>query len=118
MGWQMHSGMSLEASFPAFTNCIIQSSIFFPEYDLVELVVHVYLQSMHNISIERQWLRLRMEWGNKVVFDFEKGTDDGHYNPQNEKYQYVTYFLFWSRLMRHHTVNLVHGCGQRFFNEC
>ena len=49
--------------------------------------------------------------------DFEKGIDDGHYNPKNEKHQYVTYICvstwtnkashrelcawLWSKLLQH-----------------
>ncbi|KAF8230908.1 hypothetical protein L208DRAFT_1423694 [Tricholoma matsutake] len=38
---------------------------------------------VHNISIEWQWLRLRMDWGNMVILDFNKGITDGLYNSQN-----------------------------------
>ncbi|KAJ7586523.1 hypothetical protein C8J56DRAFT_730405, partial [Mycena floridula] len=37
--------------------------ILFPECPLEELAAHVYLRSVHNISIERSWLRLRLDFG-------------------------------------------------------
>lgn len=44
------------------------------------LPAHVYMRSVHNISIERSWLRLRLEWGDNAVQFFNKGIDDGVYN--------------------------------------
>ena len=57
--------------------------IFHGDIDLEDLPAHVYLHSVHNISIERSWLRLRLEWGDNAVLVFNKGVDDGIYNPNN-----------------------------------
>lgn len=59
------------------------STIFYPEYSIDELAAHIYLRSVHNISIERSWLRLRLDWGDNVVIFFNKGIEDGVYNPNN-----------------------------------
>ena len=60
--------------------------IFHPDMDLTELPAHIYLRSVHNISIERSWLRLQLEWGDNAVLTFEKGKDEGIYNPDNPKH--------------------------------
>jgi hypothetical protein len=60
--------------------------ILHPDIDLTELPAHIYLRSVHNISIERSWLRLRLEWGDNAVLAFEKGKDEGVYNPENPEH--------------------------------
>ncbi len=62
---------------------------FFPEVNAEILPPHVYLRSVHNISIERSWLRLRLEWGNNAYLIFTKGITDGLYNPNDKDHQYV-----------------------------
>lgn len=59
--------------------------MFHPEYTSEELPAHVYLRSVHNISIERSWLRLRMEFGNTAVTRFNEGLAEvgGPYNSNN-----------------------------------
>lgn len=57
---------------------------FHPEIDSNELPPHVYLRSIHNISIERSWLRLRLDWGNNAVAVFNEGIRLGRYNPNNK----------------------------------
>jgi len=54
-----------------------------PEYDIVELPAHVYIRSVHNISVERGWLRLRLDFGDNAVLFFNKGIEDGLYNPDD-----------------------------------
>ena len=60
--------------------------ILHPDFDIQELPAHVYLRSIHNISIERSWLRLRLDWGDNAVIVFEKGIDEGIYNPDNTQH--------------------------------
>ena len=60
--------------------------IFHPEFDNRELPAHVYLRSVRNISIERSWLCLRLEFGNNAIISFDKGVDDGIYNPDIEEH--------------------------------
>ncbi len=55
--------------------------IFHPDFDNRELPAHVYLRSVHNISIERSWLRLRLEFGNNAITVYEKGIEDETYKP-------------------------------------
>jgi hypothetical protein len=58
----------------------------FPEYDLVELPAHVYICSIHNSSIERAWLRLRLDFGDNAVNFFNNGIESGMYNPDNPQH--------------------------------
>lgn len=60
-----------------------RSMIFHPDFDLTELPAHMYVRSIHNISIERSWLRLRLDWGDNMVIFFKKGIEDGMYNPDD-----------------------------------
>lgn len=60
-----------------------RSEIFHPEYDNAELPAHVYLRSVHNISIERSWLRLRLSMGDNAVHFYNKGIDEGICNLQD-----------------------------------
>jgi hypothetical protein len=38
---------------------------------------------VRNISIERSWLRLRLDFGDNAVLFFLKGIDEGLYNPED-----------------------------------
>lgn len=73
---------------PCITTCTVAAQhlhreVFHSEYDNTELPAHVYLRSIHNIAIERSWLRLRLDWGDNVVLFFNKGIEDGLYNPND-----------------------------------
>jgi len=60
--------------------------IFYPDFDLAGLPAHIYLHSVHNISIEHSWLWLHLDWGDNAVIAFEKGKDDGIYNPDDAQH--------------------------------
>ena len=62
---------------------IIFRVVFYPDIDISELPAYVYLRSVHNISIERSWLRLRLDFGDNAVLFFNKGIEDGVYNSQD-----------------------------------
>ncbi|KIP10695.1 hypothetical protein PHLGIDRAFT_22139 [Phlebiopsis gigantea 11061_1 CR5-6] len=74
-------------------------SIFHPEYPSNELPAHVFLRSVHNISIERSWLQLRLDFGDNAVIAFEKGASDHGYNDQ-DPLQYELCQWLWSKLLR------------------
>ncbi len=46
-----------------------------------EIPAHRYVRSVHNIAIERSWLRLRLDFGDNMVQSFEKGEHMGIYKP-------------------------------------
>jgi hypothetical protein len=50
---------------------------------LTELPAYNYLRSIHNISSERSWLRLRLDFGDNAVLFFNKGIEGGVYNPDD-----------------------------------
>ncbi|KAJ7145031.1 hypothetical protein C8R46DRAFT_918900 [Mycena filopes] len=56
---------------------------FHADIDSEELPPHVYLRSVHNVSVERQWLRLRMDFGDNCAATFNQGVIDGRYNSNN-----------------------------------
>ncbi|TFK59237.1 hypothetical protein BDN72DRAFT_906048 [Pluteus cervinus] len=90
MDWQMLSGIEL----------------FHPEYDLQELPAHVFLRSVHNISIERSWLNLRLNFGNTAVKAFFRGQDEGVYEPGNLQHGELCRWL-WAKLLRQELQNFV-----------
>jgi hypothetical protein len=49
------------------------------EIDSVVLKAHEYVRSVRNISVERSWLRLRLDWGNNAVAVFQEGINNGIY---------------------------------------
>ncbi|KIM46705.1 hypothetical protein M413DRAFT_440291 [Hebeloma cylindrosporum] len=74
-------------------------STLFPEYDGETLPPHSYVRSVHNIAIERSWLRLRLDWGNNAVIVFKNGIKDGKYNSDNRQ-QYLLCQYLWPKLLR------------------
>ncbi|KAJ7210229.1 hypothetical protein C8J57DRAFT_1454178 [Mycena rebaudengoi] len=60
---------------------------------------HVYLRSVHNISIERQWLRLRLDFGDSAVVNFQKGVIEGKYNSTNPD-QFELCQWLWHRVLQ------------------
>lgn len=56
---------------------------FHPDVNGHVLPPHNYVRSVHNISVERSWLRLRLDFGNNAVTVFKQGVNDGVYNSAN-----------------------------------
>lgn len=50
--------------------------------DLAEarILAHNYLRSVHNIAVERTWLRLRLDFGDTAVLNFNQGIADLKYD--------------------------------------
>lgn len=55
------------------------SDAFHPEINGVLTPAHIYVRSIHNISIEHSWLHLHLEFGDSTVIVFKKAEDDGVY---------------------------------------
>ncbi|KAK7018706.1 hypothetical protein VNI00_018299 [Paramarasmius palmivorus] len=68
-----------------------------PELDVNELPAHKFLKSIFNITIERGWLRLRLQWGENVKLFWEAGATI--YNPTDLK-QYMLVQWLWSTLIQ------------------
>jgi hypothetical protein len=73
-------------SFPSFC-----SDAFHPEINEVETPAHIYVRSVHNISIERSWLRLRLEFGDTAVIVFKKAEEDGIYHSHIPEHVFVNF---------------------------
>ncbi|KAJ6622518.1 hypothetical protein B0H10DRAFT_2162751 [Mycena sp. CBHHK59/15] len=72
---------------------------FHPDIDSIEVPPHVYLRSVHNISVERQWLRLRLDFGDNCVLAYNQGIENGQYN-SNDPDQYELCQWLWPRLIQ------------------
>jgi len=73
--------------------------ILHPEYCSNELPAHVFLRSVHNVSIERSWLRLRMGLGDNAIKWFEYGINEGMYNQYDYANCVVCRWL-WAKLTK------------------
>jgi hypothetical protein len=60
---------------------ISNSDISHPDFE--GLPAHRYLRSVHNIAIERLWLRLKLDFGNNA--EFERGVADGLYDSEDSE---------------------------------
>ncbi|KAJ7166545.1 hypothetical protein C8R43DRAFT_878000 [Mycena crocata] len=72
---------------------------FHPDWDPVEVPPHVYLRSVHNVSVERSWFRLRLDFGDNAVLKFQEGIIEGWYNPHDPDQLELCQFL-WSRIIQ------------------
>ena len=57
---------------------------FSPALPIDEVPAHCFLRSVHNITIERGWLNLQLQWGDNIVIAWDQG--EGVYNPSNPKH--------------------------------
>ncbi|KAJ7075958.1 hypothetical protein B0H15DRAFT_805904 [Mycena belliarum] len=88
---------------------------FHPDIDIEELPAHVYLRSVHNIAVERQWLRLRLDFGDNCVLAFNLGITEGRYNSNNPNhliYSELSQWL-WSRVIQKGVDDLPEKWGGR-----
>ena len=69
------------------------SEILHPEYCSNEPPAQVFLRSVHNVVIERSWLRLRMGLGENALHWFEHGVNEGMYD-QNDDASSLCNFFF------------------------
>ncbi|KAJ7920649.1 hypothetical protein B0H13DRAFT_1605235 [Mycena leptocephala] len=69
--------------------------------DLAEarILAHNYLRSVHNIAVERTWLRLRLDFGDTAVLNFNQGIADLKYD-NNDPDQYELCQWLWPRLLQ------------------
>jgi hypothetical protein len=49
--------------------------LFADHLSITEIPAHLFFKSIHNITIERGWLRLRLQWGDNVKVFWEAGAD-------------------------------------------
>ncbi|KAJ3782569.1 hypothetical protein GGU10DRAFT_396781 [Lentinula aff. detonsa] len=72
---------------------------------------HKFLQSIHNITIERGWLRLRLDWGENVKIFWDAGS--GIYNSSDTQHDSLVRWL-WPTLIQAELDSL----KDRFNNHC
>ncbi|KAG2133446.1 hypothetical protein BD769DRAFT_1627428 [Suillus cothurnatus] len=70
---------------------------FSPHLSLDELPAHKFLKSVHNTTIERGWLRLRLQWGENVKIFWEAGS--GIYDEMDLR-QYDLVQWLWPKLIQ------------------
>ncbi|KAJ8579873.1 hypothetical protein M405DRAFT_869891 [Rhizopogon salebrosus TDB-379] len=70
-----------------------------------ELPAHRFLKSVHNITIERGWLRVRVQWGDNVKVFWEAGEEI--YNDMDPR-QYSLVQWLWPRLIQQELDKLKH----------
>ena len=52
---------------------------FSPDLPVTVLPAHLFVKSIHNTTIKRGWLRMRLQWGDNVIIFWEAGHE--LYNP-------------------------------------
>ena len=57
------------------TQWLMNRELFSPHLNREQLVAHMFLKSVHNITIERGWLRLHLQWGDNVKIFWDAGSD-------------------------------------------
>ncbi|KAJ6515066.1 hypothetical protein C8R47DRAFT_1206416 [Mycena vitilis] len=73
--------------------------IFHPALAEEGVRAHTYLRSVHNISVERSWLRMRLDFGDTAVLNFYQGVRDGKYDCDDPD-QYELCQWLWPRLLQ------------------
>ncbi|KAJ7575708.1 hypothetical protein C8J56DRAFT_799842, partial [Mycena floridula] len=76
-----------------------------------ELPAHVYLRSVHNISIKRSWLRLYLDFSDNAVLCFENGIAAGIYNPEDQISSTLFFYLYQRLSIDYALVHFVNGYG-------
>ncbi|KAJ7084796.1 hypothetical protein B0H15DRAFT_381633 [Mycena belliarum] len=73
--------------------------VFHTELSDVGVRAHTYLRSVHNISVERSWLRLRLDFGDTAVLSFNQGVADGKYDSGDPEQKQLCNWL-WPKLIQ------------------
>ncbi|KAF8478327.1 hypothetical protein JB92DRAFT_2768728 [Gautieria morchelliformis] len=87
-GSQMHFGILSQFS-----------EAFSPELPVTELLAHQFLKSIHNTTIERGWLRVRLAWVDNVKVFWQRGSEIYQYNG-NDNNQYELVQWLWPKLIQ------------------
>ncbi|KAJ7816284.1 hypothetical protein B0H14DRAFT_3744049 [Mycena olivaceomarginata] len=73
--------------------------MFHPGLGEAQIQAHNYLRSVHNIAVERTWLRLRLDFGDTAVLNFNQGVADLKYNSDDPGHYELCQWL-WPRLLQ------------------
>lgn len=82
-----------------------------PDISSTDVPAHRFLKSVHNIVVERGWLRLRLVWGDNVYIEYAKGVDLGIYNENDVVHWCVCLMHFAKRKLTFSTVCWLDGYG-------
>ncbi|KAF8589668.1 hypothetical protein K439DRAFT_1383140 [Ramaria rubella] len=80
-----------------FANALREA--FSPELPITELPAHQFLQSIRNTTIERGWLRVRLQWSDNIKVIWEEGVQKYEYN-SNDPQQYDLVRWLWPKLIQ------------------
>lgn len=61
--------------------CFVFSKFFVAHLDIDKLLARRFLKSIHNITIEQEWLWLQLQWGDNIKIFWDAGL--AIYNPSN-----------------------------------
>jgi len=73
---------------------------FKPDISSADVPAHRFLRSVHNIVIERGWLRLRSVWGDNVCLEYMQGVENDIYD-ESDGIHYVLARWLWSTILIH-----------------
>lgn len=68
--------------------------IFFPEYEQELLPAYLYMRSVHNVSIERSWRTLKVDFGDNAVILYNEFPDCFEPNNANHVFVYSIFYLY------------------------
>ncbi|KAF8592319.1 hypothetical protein K439DRAFT_1643785 [Ramaria rubella] len=89
---------------------------FSSELPITELPAHQFLASIHNTTIERGWLHLRLQWGDNVKVMWYKGTEQYNYN-SNDNRQYDIVQWLWPKLIQHELDGLQYHFNNHYMRK-
>ena len=64
---------------------------FAPHLDIDELLAHIFMKSIRNITIEHGWLQLQLQWSDNMKVFWDVGA--GIYNPSDPDQKYVVFYF-------------------------
>ncbi|CAK5281247.1 unnamed protein product [Mycena citricolor] len=101
---EFHEGIPLQLTTDCGSEVTLMSTymhhlrnVFHPHIDIQEVPAHVELKSVHNVTIESSWYRLRLDIGDNIIIRFQQGYYDGIYNPNDPDHVELARWL-WSRV--------------------
>ncbi|PPQ94879.1 hypothetical protein CVT25_004622 [Psilocybe cyanescens] len=69
--------------------------IFFSDCDIAVVRAYEYLRSIHNVAIERSWLRLRVDFGDNAVIEYQKGPPFVNFDAEDPLHLQLSQWLWY-----------------------
>ncbi|PPQ82661.1 hypothetical protein CVT25_007551 [Psilocybe cyanescens] len=73
--------------------------IFFSDCDIAVVRAYEYLRSIHNVAIEQSWLRLRVDFGDNAVIEYQKGPPFVNFDAEDPLHLQLSQWL-WSKTLQ------------------